>query len=277
MVSSLLNKVRLAVPQFIQDHRDNLALRLAGGWSRAYCEAYERASHGVVRGGEKALLDAIREAGLPVRTVFDVGANHGEWATAAREVFPEAALHLFEVAPPTARALAQKFDGVPGVVVNELGLGDQAGEFPLAWFGEHNSELSSLATAREAGRTGTGFQVIQAQVTTGDEYLRTRGLPGIDVLKLDVEGFEHEVLVGLSDALRRGAIPVIQFEFMGGRRLLKDFFDLLVPHGYRIGKVHSRYVEFFGHSWPREQFLGPNYAAVHQSLGQVIATASKPR
>ena len=51
------------------------------------------------------------------------------------------------------------------------------------------------------------------------------------MLKIDVEGFELEVLKGAEKLLREGRIKIIQFEFnevnIIQRRFLKDFYDEL--------------------------------------------------
>lgn len=64
----------------------------------------------------------------------------------------------------------------------------------------------------------------------------------IDLLKLDVEGHELDVLKGAKHMLAQGQIKRIHFEYGGtyidARILLKNFFDLLLPLGYRCYKIY---------------------------------------
>ena len=49
-------------------------------------------------------------------------------------------------------------------------------------------------------------------MTTVDTFLSENKLERIDVLKIDVEGFELEVIRGAQHALRDGKVKVVQFE-----------------------------------------------------------------
>jgi hypothetical protein len=51
-----------------------------------------------------------------------------------------------------------------------------------------------------------------ARLVTFDGFIKDNGLDFVDVLKIDVEGFEFEVLQGASNALKAKKIGVIQFE-----------------------------------------------------------------
>jgi hypothetical protein len=57
---------------------------------------------------------------------------------------------------------------------------------------------------------------------------------------VDAEGSDLDVLDG-AGRLLGGGIDVIQFEFGGtaldARQSLRDFFDLLEPHGYRLHRL----------------------------------------
>ena len=51
-------------------------------------------------------------------------------------------------------------------------------------------------------------------IRQGDNFLRAKNLPRIDILKLDVEGYEKRVLKGLRETLARDR-PVILMELIG--------------------------------------------------------------
>ena len=65
------------------------------------------------------------------------------------------------------------------------------------------------------------------------------GISAIDLLKIDTEGFDLNVLRGAKGALDRGAIKVIQFEFIPAdiamRVTMRDFFEIL--HGYKLFRL----------------------------------------
>ena len=66
--------------------------------------------------------------------------------------------------------------------------------------------------------------------------------------------------------LQNGKIRVIQFEYgemyISARTFLKDCFDLLIPLGYKIGKLFPDGVEFVDYTYDLDNFKWANYVAV---------------
>jgi hypothetical protein len=116
---------------------------------------------------------------------------------------------------------------------------------------------------------------LEAEVITGDSYCRERGIDHVDMLKIDTEGADHLVLAGFSQMLSAGRIGVIQFEY--GRLsattkfMLADFYQLLEPQGYRLGKLFPTYVDFKPYDVRDENLEGPNYVAARPEFAAVLA------
>jgi hypothetical protein len=111
-------------------------------------------------------------------------------------------------------------------------------------------------------------------VVAGDVFCDDLGIDVIDFLKMDVEGFEPQVLRGLAKRLSSGGIKSIQFEYgyvnAVTKFLLKDFYDLLSAHDMVVGKIYPNYVDFKEYDLRDENFFGPNYFAVHKSMTALI-------
>ena len=175
-------------------------------------------------------------------TVFDVGANAGEWAALALGVNPKLSLHCFEPNGAAFRLLSER--AFPdNVRRNNVGMSSTQGQRELYLF-EDGSGLNSMYR-REGLEDGWGLETQQRtqviQVDTVDHYCANHGIGNIDLLKMDVEGHELEVLKGASRMIANGRIRAIQFEYGGcnidARVLLQDFFRLLRPSGYTLFKV----------------------------------------
>jgi hypothetical protein len=228
-IKELKNTLYPRAQRFVARNRRAPLLRKLALYSDVFRAWYRNLDGDVRFNGERRVLEVLRGRGL--RTVFDVGANVGEWSALARSVFPEATIHAFEIVGPTSAKLQEKFRGDAGVVVNQFGLSEAAGELEIRYFPEDNT-LSTL----------------------------------IDYLKMDVEGAEHLVLRGLEGTFCEGRVSAVQFEYgtvnILTRFLLRDFHEFFSARGFRVGKIYPTYVDFREYSFDQEDFLGQNYLAV---------------
>lgn len=234
--------------------------------------AYENVNYDCRFNGELRVLRCIAPyVGRGV--VFDVGANKGEWSKLALDALPDAQVHAFEIVPSTYEILYDCFRGTPNITVNNLGLADITGIIDV-YFSEIANELSSCVEGFVESYHGIIPRREKVPVTTGDEYCEKQGIETIGMLKIDVEGYEKNVLQGFQSMLNGGRIQVIQFEYgyanVATRFLLKDFYELFEASSMLVGKVYPEGVEFRPYSYWHEDFLGPNYLAVHKSCSQII-------
>lgn len=137
--------------------------------------------------------------------VFDVGANVG----AKTSMFLEAGAHVvcFEPQPDCVAALQQKFQTNPKVRIAGCGLAAQPGNLEMSICSTDNT-ISSFSEKWKQGRSAeySWEKKIVVPVTTLDEAIREYGRP--DYVKIDVEGFECEVLNGLSQH-----VPLVSLKF----------------------------------------------------------------
>jgi FkbM family methyltransferase len=151
-------------------------------------------------------LAAVLDAVLGQGSVFaDVGGHLGMYALwAARLVGPGGRVHGFEPDPQAAEALRRNaaLNGFSQIEVNEVAVGAEAGELRLV----RAPRMTGL-TSRYSIQEGDAFE---ARVTTLDLHFAGRGAP--DLIKIDVEGMEHEVLRGARDLVSSERPPIVVFE-----------------------------------------------------------------
>lgn len=239
--------------------RDRPDVKAFAEFCRLFLRAYENCDYDLQRNGEAWLLRSL--APFEPRVVFDVGANVGDWSLLAAECLANAGLHAFEIVPDTHAALAERVAPLgPRIAANAFGLADKEGLLDIHVM-QDDSKLSSLVELHEGPRS-----TLACAVHTGDAYMKAAGIDHIDLLKIDVEGGEHLVLMGFAPALTDRRIDVIQFEY--GRAniitkfLLRDYHQALEDLGYRVGKLFPDRVDFRQYRLEHEDFIGPNYVAV---------------
>jgi FkbM family methyltransferase len=241
---------------FIHNHRRNRLIARFASLCRNIHRASEHEGYDVCTNGEKDVLARSVLHSEPV--LFDVGANLGDWTAMAKGMFPGANLHAFELNPVTATSLAKRFTGDASIHIHESGLSATSGQVD---FYAYSGEASVLSGLRVPFHSHVPHQIKKTTVRTGDDVCRELGISAIDFLKIDAEGADFEVLLGFKGMLANRQVSVIQFEHEAGR-YLRDFYDLLKPMGYSIGKLYANYVSFSEHSAELELFLGPNYIAL---------------
>ena len=258
--------------KFLCHHRRNPWVQRLDRRLLSAHEAIENRNYAFAENGESRVLSVVMRA-QAVETIFDVGANVGEWSELAAAAAPRAKLHSFEPVPATYEHLRQRCGAHPNATLNNMGLSDAPGELTIY----HSPDANALATC-VAGFVesyhGIRPQPQKVAVTSGDLYCAERGIESIDLLKIDVEGYESNVLRGFARMLAEGRIRAVQFEYgyinIATGFLLKDFYGLLKPLGMVIGKVYPTYVDFREYRFEHEDFIGPNFVAVHASQQPLI-------
>jgi len=242
-------------------HRRNSVIRALDRIALRLHKGIENFNHDHRTNGELDLLRKLADA--EPTCIFDVGANRGAWAKLAHQTFSKATIHCFEIAPPTFENLVFGTRGYDRVRLNNFGLSDQSGNTILHFDAEQDGLTSGIEIV-----CASNAKQLMGKVSTGDEYVRANGVNSIDLLKIDVEGMEERVLRGFQKSLENKVVKAIQFEYgmvsIATHFLLRDFYQLLDPFGFVIGKIYPTYVAFREYDFRHENFVDANFLAVHR-------------
>lgn len=152
--------------------------------------------------------------GWSIETVFDVGANVGQFAGETLRELPGARVHSFEPHPGAFAQLARVYD--PRLKAHELAVGAEPGEATLFVYGseEETSLINSLTPdARFPQKFAYRAREVKVRCTTIDAFSAEAGVERIDLLKVDTEGFDLVVLQGAERMLREGKVRFVYVEF----------------------------------------------------------------
>jgi len=139
---------------------------------------------------EALLTDAMMRAVSPGNCVWDVGANVGFYARRfAHAVGASGHVYAFEPSKKTCEMM--ELGGLDNITVMPFALSKSRG---TRWL--DRGELNDGATAR---LTDCGSE--QVRVETGDHLTASRTARSPNLIKIDVEGHELDVLLGMRDTL----------------------------------------------------------------------------
>jgi FkbM family methyltransferase len=171
--------------------------------------------------------------------IVDVGANIGQFANAAKLFFPDARVVSFEPDPETYADLQANTRRLRDVNLYNIGLGDRDGVFTF-----HRHELSVMSSfSAQAGEVVRHRASVELPVRRLDAVLDSDDRP--DLLKVDVEGFERQVLQGAWETVTRSRFVLIEVSLgradgAGNLKLLRDIVEhapnaAIIRIGRRLG------------------------------------------
>lgn len=155
------------------------------------------------------LAGQLRSIGRPVHYV-DVGANVGHHALYMSRFADQ--VTAFEPFPRVANEIRRKVEsnGLSNLRLFPVALGDSDAELPLQIDDAVNLGTASLDPTRSAHPIPVGV----VPVRRGDTLFEREALPRIDILKVDVEGFEASAIAGLRRRILADR-PIILTELSG--------------------------------------------------------------
>ncbi|SLN42706.1 FkbM family methyltransferase [Ruegeria meonggei] len=159
-------------------------------------------------------------------TIIDAGGNVGISALWFAGHYPQANLHIFEPASDNLAYLKKNARFWPGARIFETALGRRGGEVVLhmgKFGGMHSLMKNALAK-------GSAEKVVR--VGTLADHMAEFKINKIDLLKLDIEGSELDVLIGLGN--RINDVSVIVGEVHEAIIDPEDFFSYLREGGFKV-------------------------------------------
>jgi FkbM family methyltransferase len=212
----------------------------------------------IERVGLRRVIDQTREAvGLDLRpherwlrdlrfkTVFDVGANTGQFVGEARKIAPDAFIYSFEPLRACFEALRDGRRDDPRFRAFHVALGDEPGEVTM--HRNDYSQSSSLLPMAELHKTAfpeTRHSTPEkVEVRRLDDVAAELTLARPLLLKIDVQGFEAKVIAGATETLRSADVIIVETgveALYEGQALFDDVYRMLYERGFRYRGNHNQ-------------------------------------
>lgn len=203
---------------------------------------------------EKLLTELLQSELREGDCVVDIGANIGYYALMeARLVGPHGKVYAVEPVPHNIHLLEDniQLNNYGNVEVFQLAIGQHSGILPL-YISDHPNWCSFYPSRNVVGH-------VDVAVASLDSFLKDKRRPNL--IRIDVEGYEYEILNGTSSILRSNMPLKLFIEFhpdiMGSQRAA-SFLSTLKDHRFQLKKVilePNIYPPYSSLAWRLVEFL----------------------
>jgi FkbM family methyltransferase len=174
----------------------------------------------------------------PIRTILDIGANAGQFARLAHRLCPQARILSFEPLPDCFVELQRNLEVIPGARAFNVALGDHAGMVTMnrSAFTPCSSLLAGTADLGRDIPAAAAVSQVSVPLLRLDDILADAGVDDELLIKMDVQGFEPQVIRGGPAAFRRASIVATEVCFCRplyqGQPLFDDLYGTLRGLGF---------------------------------------------
>jgi FkbM family methyltransferase len=172
----------------------------------------------------------------PGDTVWDVGANMGfmSWYF-SQEKFSLNEIHLFEPLQKPFAIASDLLGGIPRVKLHNIGLGDKNQSIEIyRGVGSGNASIKINNIINNISNNSSLVSEV-IHIKRGDDIIKDGESKLPSLIKIDVEGYECEVLRGIQEIIKLKQ-PVILFEILF---LSDDEIENSIPNDYNIAFINE--------------------------------------
>ena len=163
-------------------------------------------------------LEIYKRISTDFKVVFDVGSRDD---LDYHLINPSPVYHLFEPNVDALNSIKNKVASIPnnnGIIINEFGLSDETKD-DCVYF--KNIQSFKPHWCVDSVDSGERYSLKRL-----DDYVLTKGIAGIDFLKIDVEALDYNVILGgLKTIKDENKVSYIQVEYSGGVRQYVELLD----------------------------------------------------
>ncbi len=184
---------------------------------------------------------------LNPRTILDIGANNGAFAKKMRALFPTAHIYSFEPLHDCFEQLEKDMQEDSHFKAFNVALGTYSGESVIQRSSFHPS--SSLLPMSTLHKTlypkSAGMSEEKITVARLDDIARNISIEEPLFIKMDVQGFEAEVIKGGTEMLKRASLVLMETSFVPlyeNQPLFGDIHRLMQELGFEYrGRAEAHY------------------------------------
>jgi FkbM family methyltransferase len=173
-----------------------------------------------------------------IRTVLDIGANTGQFASAVHEVLPHARIYSFEPLDDCYKQLKNRLSNADGFKAFNVSLSSEDGS--AKFYRNAYTQSSSLLPMTDLHRNAFAWTAQTAPVTVKmrrlDSFWDEIELQRQVLVKIDVQGSEDQVLLGAERVIGEAKYVIVETSFeplYEGQASFERVYDIMIGYGFR--------------------------------------------
>lgn len=186
---------------------------------------------GLEDGFEKLSIRLWIKLSKKANIIFDIGAYSGLYSLTSAALNPNSKIHAFEPMRHNFNLLNEniKLNNYQNIISVQQACSNFSGEAIV--YTEKNTTLTTSVTVNKSlYQEGKELDTVPIKTLRLDEYVSSKNIDGIDLIKIDVETHEHEVLLGMGDLIKKYK-PTFLIEILNDE-VGKNIESLLMGLGY---------------------------------------------
>jgi len=190
--------------------------------------------------------------------IFDIGAHKGESIEFFREIFPSSTIYAFEPCRSSFDLLTRVYGSIEDTFLFNLAVSSE--DTKLTYYQQSLSHLGSCLKINNLSHDSISYAATAKNIPTSvsgiklDTFVRRFDVSHIDILKIDVQGYESSVLDGALDSLGITNSVIIEvgfYDFYSNSSSFDKILSLMYSLGfviYDIAKI-SKNPKTLGTDW----------------------------
>lgn len=179
-------------------------------------------------------LSRLKNIGIAVKTIVDVGAASGSWTIMAKDIWPECACVLFEPLEERKAELEKLSAGNSNIFVVPCAAGKTASE--AKFYVTDDLDGSGVTN----GQNNPGENVRIVKQTSVDIEIQKLQLNGEYIIKLDTHGYEVPIIEGCAEIIKNVSAFIIEcygFQIAENSLLFWEMCRYMDDLGFRLYNI----------------------------------------
>lgn len=175
---------------------------------------------------------------IGIKTVFDIGANEGQFIEIILRLIPQVHVYSFEPLKELFLKLSERFKSNTNVKLFNLAIGNGNGivKFYKNDFLPSSSLLEIATLHTDAFPHTKNVNAVEVEMKTLDELIKKCEIKGKVLLKIDVQGYEMQVLEGAKRFINIIDVIIVEtsyYELYKDQPLFEEIFLFLNNKGFK--------------------------------------------